>query len=234
MPGLDTLVPLRTKVSAVSECAPSLVNRSGGIVSEKNNSDFLIAPNKILKLGLNAYEVAAFFALQSHAGKNAQGIFPSWERIGELGGMSRAQVWRSLKTLELCNVIRWERGKTGRSNTYCILGCGAWIKKGVGITRAPVSNRDGYPSPIETVEVSNRDSPPSPIETLTRSIVNQDQLTRGTPANFESDSEGEKETPMSFGALIAMIEKKTKGVDAEQVKKIIDRDWSACESDRNP
>lgn len=133
--------------------------------------------DKIFKLGLRPFEIAVFFALRSHGGKNSLGIFPAWARLQGMTGMSRSQVARSLKILSSCNIIIWDRGRTGRANTYQILGIGAWSKN------APVSIRDGSKrskpvsigdSPrvyLRRVPVSNRDPniPNTNINQLTSS-----------------------------------------------------------------
>lgn len=198
-------------------------------------SSYVIAPNKIFTLNLDPFELAAFFALASHGGKSSSGIFPSWPRLRAMTGMSRDKLWKCLLTLEQCNVIRWDRGRTGRANNYQILGSGCWSKKnGDKVTgqcgkRGGTSPSHGLPtSPSGGLHQSVPRTTGSPPDGLQPVPIEQDQLTT-QPETFSTE-----ETPMSFAALIERISEKTKGLDAEQVKKIIDRDWSACESDRNP
>lgn len=98
-------------------------------MTEKTSNSFVQVPTKIFKLGLNPYELAAFFALVSHGGKGGSGIFPSHGRIAELSGQSERQVRNSLGSLAACYVIQWDRGGSGFANTYIVLGVGCWSKK---------------------------------------------------------------------------------------------------------
>lgn len=99
---------------------------------------FTQIPNKIFRIGLNPSEISVFIALLSFSGEDSAGIFPSLPTLAEMTGQSRRSVINSLETLSACNIVQWDRGNVGRSNTYDVLGTGAWIPKK---DSAP---RDGY------------------------------------------------------------------------------------------
>lgn len=98
-------------------------------MSENQSAQFVQVPVKIFGLGLDPFEIALFFALLSHSGKNSEGIFPSWTRLRSMVPMGKERLWKSMLTLKQCNVIIWDRGKTGVSNRYFILGTGCWQQK---------------------------------------------------------------------------------------------------------
>lgn len=141
---------------------------------------FVKVPVKILQLGLDVYELAAFVALASHGGENGTGIFPSWSRLRVLTGMSRDRLWKSLDSLSRCNVIQWDRGRTGVASTYTILGTGAWSKKRVDKSGGSCGQVGGVVRHTDTPSPPHglpgvRHTDPNQIQ------LNQNQLTTGTP-----------------------------------------------------
>lgn len=108
---------------------------------------FFTIPNKIFKYGLNASELAVFFALKSHQGRNSVGVFPSMPRLAEMTSHGLTTVKKALATLKSCNMIQWERGLSGRANTYFFLGTGAWVHKQKACLNPPRKRtRTGIPA----------------------------------------------------------------------------------------
>lgn len=168
----------------------------------KAGRDFTIIPNKLLKLGLDAYELATFLALKSHANNSGNSMFPGWERLRELTGQSRDRLWKSLSTLRDLNVIQWDRGGTGRANTYHVLGEGCWTPKGhVDNSKFRGENLEirGDKSPSRG-ENSGGGSPPD-------GLVKSATRTRGSPPDgLQPDpSEQDSLNQISFQELMTRI-----------------------------
>jgi hypothetical protein len=104
-----------------------------------------MVPNKLLELGLDSYEISLFVALKWR-GKY---IFPGFSSLRKSLKVSKGRLQKSLKTLQNCNVITWDRGLTGTSNKYTIFGEGVWTEKKLSTkkraTRKPTTGSPGSP-----------------------------------------------------------------------------------------
>lgn len=156
---------------------------------KKTHTPFVQAPTKIFSIGLDAYEIATFFALSSHGGKNGSGIFPSWTKLRKmLGGLSRDRLWKCLTTLRDCNVIQWDRGRTGVANNYLILGVGCWTqKKNVDKSRNRV-DKSGGTSPPHGLPWSARKTTGSPPHGHQPYPVEPDPTNKGGALNSVVDN----------------------------------------------
>lgn len=105
---------------------------------KKPGAQFIMAPTKLFKIGLNSRDRDVFLAIASHGGKNGTGIRPSYRRICELTGLGRSSVAESIRRLALARVVTIESGCTGRSNSYRVNAPGVW---------QPVPTADGSTSP---------------------------------------------------------------------------------------
>ncbi len=168
-------------------------------MQDAKQKDFFQVPEKIFRLGLNGNEIAVFCAIISHDGSNARGIYPSRSRLGELTGLSLRTVNRAIVALGERNVIQWDRGHTGKANTYSILGTGCWTpkpplkpepKRGSYATQAQPKRVDKSPKssdnsvrdmPIGHNPNASQAQPVMPVRPTNHIQLNQIQLTRFRP-----------------------------------------------------
>jgi len=154
------------------------------------DSDFTKVPNKIFRIGLDPYDIAVYVALLSHGGKNGSDIFPSWVRIQELLPMSKDRIWKSLVHLREAGVIHWERGFSGRANTYWMNKPGLWSIRQTDATS--IRQTDSY-------------SPPDRPASIRLTEPNHIHLNQNHEPEEESKPMTKSEAKKRFGEIFAML-----------------------------
>lgn len=83
-------------------------------------------PFRLLRLGLDPFELATFVVLRKHGDKDGKDIYPRLETLMAETRMGRERLWKSLNGLRDLGVIEWDSGGRGRSNRYRIRPMGNW------------------------------------------------------------------------------------------------------------
>jgi len=167
-----------------------------GLKDKNGDLPYTMIPNRLIRSQeLDPYEKLVFITIAS-----CNPSFPSYEVIHKWTGMSTERIWKSLKRLEECRVIR--RFKRGRAVEYK-----PWYISSPGEDDSTKSFRQANQPLRQTKETSSPDEIISLRRAKTKKTKEKDQIKRtNKKASSEvSESGSEEFSDEEFSSMLEEI-----------------------------